>query len=393
MKSPVLLLLLVIGSYTAFSQINFEKGYYIDNDGKRVEGLIKNVDWDSNPYEFQFQQTAGAEPRTVTIEQASEFGIDNVSKYLRATVDLDRSSEKLSELTTVRAPDFKKERIFLKTVVEGKASLYSFVDGDLLKFFFQAEGVPLQQLVFKSYLYKDVINKNLTYREQLRAAFKCDKPGQNEIDRVAYSQSGLKKIFLQYNQCVGGEGVDFIHKEKRDFFNLWLRPRLMMSSLSASHANQGGSDNFEFDDQVNFSAGIEAEFILPFHRNKWAIILEPTYQYYEASIPSEPIRVDYKAFELPLGLRHYFFLNDNSKLSLAMAFQLSLPGSSTITHHTNVELKISKTTNMAFEAGYVFKNRLCVAYRIQTKRELLGSYQIWNADFSTMAFVVGYSPF
>ena len=122
-------------------------------------------------------------------------------------------------------------------------------------------------------------------------------------------------------------------------------------------------------------------------------MFEPTYQYYEASIPSEPIRVDYKAIELPLGLRHYFFLNDNSKLSLGFAFQLNLPSSSMLTHHSNVELTVTKSMNMAFEAGYVFRNRLCVAFRYQTKRDLLGSYQIWDSDFGTMAFVVGYSLF
>jgi hypothetical protein len=393
MKSPVLLLSLIIGWSTASSQIDFEKGYYIDNNGSRVEGLIKNVDWDNNPENFLFKQAVDTEPRQVNIDQSSEFGIDNVSKYVRATVDLDRSSDKVSELSTVRAPDFKKETIFLKTLVQGKASLYVFVDGDVQKFFYQADDVPLQQLVYKSYLYKDIINQNLTFREQIRSALKCDKPSQNEIERVAYSQSALRKIFLQYNECVNVEVIDFVNKEKRDFFNLWLRPRLMMSSLSASHSTAGGTDDFQFEDQVKFSAGIEAEFILPFNRNKWAIIAEPTYQYYKASISSEPISVDYKAIELPLGLRHYFFLNEHSKLSLAIAFQLNFPGESKVTHHSNVELNISKTTNMAFEAGYVFRNRLCAAFRVQTKRELLGSYKIWDSDFNTMAIVVGYSPF
>jgi hypothetical protein len=393
MKSLVLLLLLIIGSFTTYSQIDFEKGYYIDNNGNKVEGLIKNVDWDNNPTDFLFQQAGDAEPQRVTIQQSAEFGIDNVSRFVRATVDIDRSSEKVSELSTVRAPQFNREQIFLKTLVQGKASLYEYVGGDIQRFFYEADSVALQQLVYKSYLYKDVINKNLTYREQIRSAFQCDKPGKNEIDRVAYSQSALTKVFLQYNECVNAEVVDFRNKQKRDFFNLWLRPRLVMSSFTASRQHAGGVDDFHFEDLISFSAGIEAEFILPFHRNKWAIMFEPTYQSYEASIPSIPLHVDYKAIELPLGLRHYFFLNEHSKLSLGFAFQLNLPSNSTVKHHSNVELILTKSTNMAFEAGYVLRNRLCVAFRYQTNRELLGSYQIWDSDFGTMAFVMGYSLF
>jgi hypothetical protein len=149
----------------------------------------------------------------------------------------------------------------------------------------------------------------------------------------------------------------------------------------------------EFDNQVRFSGGIEAEFVLPFNKNKWAIILEPTYNSYDASISSEPIKIDYQALELPLGLRHYFFLNDRSKISLSIAIQLTVPFNSEVLHHSNVELIITNSANAAFEASYVFNNRFCVAYRIQTSKELLGDYPIWSGKFSTMAFVVGYSIF
>jgi hypothetical protein len=129
MKSFAPLLLLIVGSFTTYSQIDFEKGYHIDNNGNRVEGLIKNVDWDNNPLDFLFQHVGDAEPRRVTIEQSAEFGISNVSRFVRATVDIDRSSEKVSELSAVRAPQFNKEQIFLKTLVQGKASLYEYVGG------------------------------------------------------------------------------------------------------------------------------------------------------------------------------------------------------------------------------------------------------------------------
>jgi hypothetical protein len=38
MKSFTLLLLTFLGRITTYSQIDFEKGYYIDNNGERIDG-------------------------------------------------------------------------------------------------------------------------------------------------------------------------------------------------------------------------------------------------------------------------------------------------------------------------------------------------------------------
>ena len=61
--------------------------------------------------------------------------------------------------------------------------------------------------------------------------------------------------------------------------------------------------DLKFDSNTNVSLGIEAEFILPFNKNKWAIIFEPTYQYYKTEKTKETTaflggeifgKVDYK---------------------------------------------------------------------------------------------------
>ena len=389
MKSLPLILLFAVSNLLSYGQIDFEKGYYIDDAGGRVECLIRNVDWDYNPTSFTIKKTNG-ESAQLTIEHAREFGIYGGSRYVRATVDVDRSSDKMDKLSSIRAPEFKTERVYLKTLVEGRATLYLFSDG-IIRFYYQTDTATIQPLVYKRYRSSDLVLENQTFREQLYRLFSCGTPGREDVDRANYAQRDLTKLFIQYNKCLGSVITDHTpEKKSRDFFNLWIRPRVTLSSLSASRSNY---QDFDFENQVGFSAGIEAEFILPFNRNKWAIMIEPTYQSYDASIPSEPIKVDYQALELPLGLRHYFYVNDNSKISLSFAFQVTLPFQSEVIHYSNVEWEIKNTANMAFEAGYVFKNRFCTAYRLQTNKELLGGYAIWSSNYSTMAFVVGYSLF
>ena len=39
----------------SYSQITFEKGYFISNDGIKTECFIKNLDWRNNPTEFEYK--------------------------------------------------------------------------------------------------------------------------------------------------------------------------------------------------------------------------------------------------------------------------------------------------------------------------------------------------
>lgn len=387
----VWLLLFTVNSY---SQINFEKGYFIDNENRKVECYIKNVDWEVNPLSFAFKLSEDGEVQQATLEKVKEFGIFNRAKYMRVSCDIDRSKQDVSKLSRGRLPEFKRELLFLKVLVEGKASLYSYSTSDLKRFFFKVDSTAIEQLVYKVYLVKESsIGKNFTFRQQLLNALQCDGVSRHRIENLSYSQNDLRKLFVDYNTCMGVESENAGKKEKRNVFNLWLRPRLALSSFSAKRKNEFNTLNFKFDNQIKFSAGIEAEIILPFNNDKWAITIEPTYQTYSASISSERITVDYTAIEVPIGLRHYFFIGKNSKISLSAAFQFSPSKNSTLVHLSSLTLDLSSSTNFVFEAGYIFLNRFCVAYRYQTPREMLADYQIWNSDFRSMAVIFGYSLF
>ena len=387
-------LILLATSWYGYSQIEFRAGYYIDSHGNRSDGFIKDADWENNPTSFTFQRNAAEEPRHVTIGQAKEFGIDGVARYVKASVNIDKSSESLSHLSTSKAPDFKHETVFLKVILSGRASLYLHVGAGIEKYFLETDKVPLEQLVFKTYLQQvDVIHKNMTFRQQLRNALVCDEPKLAAFERAEYTRHDLTDLVRQYNACVGTDVIEYTSHQDRDLFKLWLRPRVALSSLSADRTNAPSDRHFQFDKKFSFGAGVEMEFTLPFNRNKWAFILEPTYQAYSTVIASEPIRVDYKSIDVPVGVRHYFFLNDRSKLSLAAAYQMNFDLNSQIVHKTNIELEVHMSSNMAFEIGYILNDRLCIAYRIQTPRELLGLYSFWNAKFNSMALVLGYSLF
>ena len=77
------------------------------------------------------------------------------------------------------------------------------------------------------------------------------------------------------------------------------------------------SRDTDFGNKTNLRIGIETEFILPFNKNRWSILIEPTYQYFKAEKREEvtnveggirDTRVDYQSVDFPVGIRYYFHM-------------------------------------------------------------------------------------
>ena len=121
----------------------------------------------------------------------------------------------------------------------------------------------------------------------------------------------LKVFFVKYNECHPEQFVNFTTKQKRDWFNLSIRPGLNYSSLAVTNSISP-SRNVDFGSKSGFRIGAECELVLSFHKNKWAVLVEPTYQSFEKELTTtdnRDVSANYASIELPVGLRHYFFLS------------------------------------------------------------------------------------
>lgn len=395
MKKQLLFLLTIILSFNCYSQISFEKGYYIDNSNQKTNCLIKNIDWKNNPTEFEYKLSENSESKKVTIKSIKEFGIDNFSKYIRSIVNIDRSSENINKLSNDRNPIFKEEELFLKVLVEGKANLYLFEDGSLRRYFFNKENTTIEQLVFKSYkTSNDKIGKNNRFKNQLWNNLKCPNFKITKVENLDYQKNDLIDFFVKYNECNGEKNINYEEKQKKDLFNLSIRPGFNSSSLSIQNS-ASSSRNTDFDNELGFRFGIEAEFIMPFNKNKWSLIIEPTYQYFKSvkEITNQSAKADYKSIEIPVGVRHYFFLNENSKIFINGSFIFDLSNDSVIDFESGTDLEIKTRNNLAFGIGYKHNDKYGLELRYQTSREILSNYIYWSSDYSTLSVIFGYSLF
>lgn len=135
-----------------FAQTDFEKGSFTNNEGETVECFIKNTDWKDNPTEFKYKLSEGGEILNGTIETIKVFEVYKKWKYVRASVNIDRSSSNLNNLSESKNPIFKEEQLFLKVMVTGNAMLYKYEDSNLQRFFFSTINNEIEQLVYKEYL-------------------------------------------------------------------------------------------------------------------------------------------------------------------------------------------------------------------------------------------------
>jgi hypothetical protein len=405
MKKTVLLLLTIL-SINCYAQITFEKGYYIDNTDKKIECLIKNEDWISSPTDFKFK-LSDDNTNKIGIESVKEFGIYNVSKYIRKTVQIDLSSENIDNLSTDKNPEYKTQQLFLKVLVEGKANLYEALG--VKKYFYNLENTAVEQLIFKSYkIIDNKIETNNLFRKQLWENLKCSNILMDELLKLEYKKNKLIAIFTKYNACSNSGNIIYGGGKtaKKDLFNLSLKARLNNSSLSINN-DISTLRNTDFEKKTGVGFGIEAEFILPFNKNKWSIVFEPTYQSYDVKDTKaySPLtggelktEVNYSSVEIPLGIRHYFYLNNNSKLFINAAFVFDAKLNATIKftkpdNSTLNTLDLDNANNFAFGFGYKLHNKYSVEMRYHTSRNNLANYGYWAADYKTVSLLLGYTLF
>jgi len=395
MKKQLLFLLTIILSFNCHSQISFEKGYYIDNTNQRVDCLIKNIDWKNNPIKFEYKLSEDSEAKEMTIKSIKEFGINEVSKYVRATLKIDRSSEILDNLSNNRNPIFKEEELFLKVLVEGKANLYLFKDGDLERYFYSKENSAIEQLIFKSYKTSiNKIGKNNRFKNQLWNNLKCPDFKKSKFEYLDYQRKDLVDFFVEYNECKDGKVINYEKKQKKDLFNLNIRPGFNSHSLSIQN-NISNSRNTDFGNGFGFRFGIEAEFIMPFNKNKWSLIIEPNYQYFksEREITDQTVIADYQSIEVPVGIRHFFFLNENSKIFINGSFIIGLSSNLDIDFSSGTDLESTTRNNLAFGIGYKYSDKYSLELRYQESSEFLRNYISWSSDYNAFSVIFGYSLF
>ncbi len=262
-------------------------------------------------------------------------------------------------------------------------------------------------MIYKRYYAsKDTISINNHYKQRLWNDLKCSKIKISDIEKLDYTQKSLIPFFVSYNKCNNNDNNNEVNKIKKDLFNLNLKAHL--NNISATDSFLFNNDNASnFGNKQSVGIGLEAEFIYPFKKNKWSLIVEPNFKKINTKKSLDASNVsggklfvtyNFNLIEIPVGIRHYLFLNKNSKIFVNASYTFNALSKTTIelkrADNSIYNIYTSKSpNNFGLGLGYNFKDKYSLELRYHSRKNLLNDYSITSFEISTISLMLGYSIF
>lgn len=377
----MLLLLAFCLGFNLYAQDKFQKGYFVDNDGKKVLALIQNENWDASPESFNYKFFDTGKVTTLTLKDAQEFSIDNLYKFKRVDVNVDNASDNDNDLSSNKTPQYTTKAVFLKIVVESdQVSLFEYKTENQLRFFYQKGNQKVTLLRYNKYKKSgEGVAENNEFRAQLRNIISSSC---REIpDDIPYTLIKLGDYIVSSNNCNRSDKkqVDFRAYESHKDWQFKFKAGVGQSSLDVINRT-GVTGQVE---RTSIRIGFELEHFLKFKNKNWSVFLEPTYN----SITDDLIGINYNSLELPAGIRYYIKLSPKSYVFLNGGVSLDFAGSSTIGNQP-----LSSGVAGFYGAGYSFNKKLSLEVRNYTERRLNPTdINVLEVNQTNFAAILGYT--
>jgi len=202
MKNIVVIFFLIISNFL-FSQSGFEKGEAITKNDEKIEGLFSRSLYKYAPNYLIFKKSENTRAEKIFTKDLKQFWVGN-KKFILVEVMIDRSAPSNNIPALSKNPNFESnlEMQWLEILLVGKINLYKFYKDGVVRFFYQKNSEQeIMPLNFKEYLVNDdYIMRNEEYKKQLTKLFSdFPKISKNEINKLSYNESQMKKIFNSYN--------------------------------------------------------------------------------------------------------------------------------------------------------------------------------------------------
>lgn len=405
MKNQIITVFAIFISNLIYSQKLYVQGYFLKNRGEKTECFIENKDWESNPKEIVFKLTDNSKPIKISIDSISVFEINGYDKYVCKYVQIDKSSEDISNLSSEKNPVWQTEKLALKVLTEGKASLYMYRNPDISRFFYTVNDSAIRQLEYKSYRAKNVnetmfVGTNNNFRQQLfvevnNPAYKYD------LSKLNYEEKELKTYFEQYNaQFLPTNTTPIKQRVKRDSFKAAIMVGINHSSLIIINATDSRY-NKNFGSLISPMFGAEFEFALPFFNNTWSLIVQPIYNskiseklQKESDPHGQQINSEYsyQGIDIPLGVRYRYSVNNKLKIN-ATAYITNgmLSWSKTSIRIYYMDLDVSTVSAQCYSVSIgADYNKLGIELKYTAGQNFLKEHTAWSSEFDVFSLAFKY---
>lgn len=392
----LLLIFSFLFSSVLFAQNDFKEAYYIDNQGKKIEGFIKNSNFNNiNEFTFQnleFKKNLDQKSEKIDKSTITEFGFVGDVKYVKTKAKIDDVNLS-SDFGSIKEFTVKEVVVFLNVLVEGSATLYSYEGSNGTKYLYKVKDKDdvAKQLLYKKYYKRaGVLEENNIFREQLFNNIKCENQIYNDFLNVRYYQNELVPLFVNYNKCTNNPYTVFEDKQKKT-------AKLNFSVLAGYNVGNFSVEEIQYPtDPENFgmiSVGGEVELVLP--SGKLGVFGSVEYKNAKASteqtgqvslITTTPLRRVYKLetyfVDVLFGGRYYKNFSKSHVVFIGAGAGMNITSGNFPTYQstfTNPDLilvneeRLGSSAFITFQLGYKFNNHYGFDINYDTPKKVLGN--------------------
>ncbi len=288
MKQLIVLVLFLVNSFFLFSQKNLnQKGYIIDLNGEKTEGIFDIQEWHTTPDFIVFN---GKKKYPKDIKSFAVFIDDQITEeYSTKFVELETSPFLINNLNCENSFKLVQKNLFLKKLIGGSRPLYGYYKNDRAHFFVEKEN-KTTSLLYKRFHDCEKPGKYLitryTFRNQLTSLLDdCKDIPKSKFKSITYSTKDLVKIIEKYYSCKGE------NTKKKDTNSLIDRRHKINASIgsgftTASYTLDNYLGSIKYKASLTFSAKISYEFFVK--RSNAGFSFSPYLTYRQSKIESKP---------------------------------------------------------------------------------------------------------
>ncbi|KPM32598.1 Hypothetical protein I595_1019 [Croceitalea dokdonensis DOKDO 023] len=376
------------------AQLQFKKGYFVDNTGQRTDCMVKGFRSDHMADIIVYKKDEDSDVTEKILKSSiKELAIHDGPKYIRETVELALNSES----TTDGIPKYKAVNLVLRVLLESdEGNLFSYKPKGAKEIYFFKSKLSdgIKQLVYFEYSANQrSVQKNNEYKNQLIQLVYCEAISLKEYEQVAYDQKELLLFFEKYNECQGKPSKIYSSKDVGRGFNLKL---LLGTSFANFKADQPDSDRADVSYVLkpNVSLGIEGEYFFSGLKNKWSFISTLNYEEFTSLTENTPKDDDVATLDLGSNIsaglagRHYFYFNKKNTLFFELGLRLNNFNNAFLTFEKRLGSPVQNHIGIHFGTG-VEMNRVGLRAHFFTAQSSL-PVGLWDTSYTGINLSLSY---
>lgn len=390
----------------SFSQ-KFEKGYFIENNGNKVECFLDKKYQFYSPDIVKYKLIENDNIKEIDLNSIKELSIYNKVIYYKFNVEVEVSGVGIEDLDNEKKINTITKNVLLELVEDGKIKLFVYNFDYKSCFYLLKEGESVPELLdYKKYRSGEqfvTVSENNNYRNEIYNFVKDANISAAELENIEYEEDDLQKVIKKYNELNNNSLSLNFKKSKSSKFN--IKPRLSILNSSVEYQNLINSSfnsKSKFDSKVGLGFGVDLELETI---SNFSVFLSPIFSSYtntstqtiygvSSSDRVIETKVDYKFIRNLIGVRKYFELKNKKEIYFGanLIFDYVLNSETLQVFHPDL-INLNESFQLGLNLGFDINKKYYIEFNYDLPKNLSSNTDGRETKYSNISFSVMYNLF